>query len=221
MNKKLLLSIVVLLLPVLACSFGGVVPRQVVGSGKAATETRALSGFTGVELKGAANVDITFGETESVVVQADDNILPLIQTTVENSRLVISTKPGANLSTHNPVRVTVTMKSLQSLTLSGSGNINVADLAAKDLQVDLPGSGNITVSGTADRVDLRLPGSGNLFCSGLKASAATVSVSGSGQVTVYASESLDVSLSGSGAIRYEGNPAQVSKSVTGSGSITP
>ena len=94
-------------------------------------------------------------------------------------------------------------------------------MAGPDLVVDLSGSGNIAVDGVADRVTISLPGSGNIECKGLKAKSAKVTLMGSGTVTVYASETLDASVAGSGAIRYDGSPAQVTKSITGSGTITP
>jgi len=221
MNRKLLLSIVVLILPVLACSFAGASPSRVVGSGKVASETRQVSGFSSVQLRGSADVSITQGEAESVVVEADDNILPLIETTVQNGQLIIGTKPFTNLTTSNPIRVNVTAKSLQGVALSGSGSFDVSSLEGQDLSIALTGSGNITVSGAADRVDIRLPGSGNIYCSGLKTRSATATLTGSGNIAVNASETLDASILGSGTIRYDGNPAQVHKSVTGSGSITP
>jgi len=115
----------------------------------------------------------------------------------------------------------VTMKSLKGVTLSGSGNIDVSGLVGDSLLVDLPGSGNITVTGTAESVNVSLPGSGNIYCDGLKTKSATVTLNGSGNIKVYASQSLDANLRGSGEIRYDGNPAQVNKSITGSGGITP
>jgi hypothetical protein len=45
-------------------------------------------------------------------------------------------------------------------------------------------------------------------------------LSGSGNIFVTATDSLDASVPGSGAISYAGNPQDVTKSVTGSGEIT-
>lgn len=112
------------------------------------------------------------------------------------------------------------MKSMEGITLSGSGNINASGLAGKDFNADLTGSVTITISGTVDHVTIGLPGSGNIFCSGLKATSAKVTLSGSGNITVFASESLDASIAGSGSIRYAGNPTQLITNVSGSGTIT-
>ena len=154
-------------------------------------------------------------------VSADDNILPLIQTTVTNGKLVISTKSNVNFTSVNRVVVTLAMKSIKRVTLTGSGNMHVAAMAGPDLAIDLPGSGEVIVEGVADHVTISLPGSGNIQCEGLKARSANVALAGSGNISLYASETLDASMPGSGTIRYEGNPAQVTKSITGSGSITP
>jgi hypothetical protein len=48
---------------------------------------------------------------------------------------------------------------------------------------------------------------------------ATASIDGSGSIVLTATHSLNASISGSGTILYTGNPAQVTKSVTGSGTI--
>lgn len=221
MNKKLLIVFIIMALVQGACSFGTFSPIIVVGSGKLLRENRSVSGFSSVELQGSANVDVTFGATELVVIEADDNILPLIETKVYNGQLIISTKSNTSINTANPVRVDVTMKALKGVTLSGSGNIDVAKMAGDSLTVTLPGSGKITVTGSSTAVNISLPGSGNILCSGLQAKTATVKLSGSGNVEVFASQSLDASILGSGTIRYSGNPAQVKKSVIGSGSITP
>jgi hypothetical protein len=44
-------------------------------------------------------------------------------------------------------------------------------------------------------------------------------VSGSGNAAVYVSNSLNAHVSGSGGVHYGGNPKNVSKSKSGSGSI--
>ncbi len=221
MNAKIVVSITVLVLAALACSTLTAGPNSVVGSGKVTSETRNVAPFSAVELAGSGDVNILLGDGQSMNVQADDNIMPLIETKVVNGTLVVSTKPFTNIRATNSIVVTVVMKSLQHLKLSGSGNINVGQMSGPELAVDLLGSGNIRVEGKAERVNISLPGSGNVFCDGLTARDAIVRLNGSGNVTVYADKSIDASLLGSGSIRYSGEPAQVSKSITGSGTITP
>jgi Putative auto-transporter adhesin, head GIN domain len=221
MNRRSLFSLALLMLTALACSFGSISTNRVIGSGKVVSENRNVSGFTSIELTGSADVDVTIGTTESVIVKADDNIVPLVETTVRNGKLVIGNKPNINLNSTNPVQVIIVTKSLNGIALTGSGNMNVSGMTGPELTVEMKGSGNINVQGTVDHVTANLTGSGNIFCNELKARSAVVTVGGSGNVNVYAAESLDAKISGSGDIRYEGNPAKLTKSITGSGSITP
>jgi putative autotransporter adhesin-like protein len=221
MKSKTLFGIAALVLAALACSTITTGMNQVTGSGNLITETRTVGLFTSIELDGSADVKVTLGTTQSVTVEADDNIVSLIETTVTNGKLIIGTKSLTNITSKDGVHVTVVTASLKGVKLSGSGNIDVTGMTGPDLSVELPGSGNITISGAADRMTIDLQGSGNVFCNELKAHSAVVSLKGSGNVKVYADKTLDANLSGSGNIQYTGNPAQVTKSVTGSGSITP
>ena len=222
MNRNICCGMAALLLGLMACSSISLsAPSRVVGSGNVITEERNVNGFSSIDLQGSGNMNVTFGATEAVTVTADDNIMPWIVTSVSNGKLIIRNKSNVNITTSNPVQIDVTMKSIEGVTLSGSGNIDVADVLGKDILVALFGSGEITMNGTADSVKIQLPGSGNIFCKGLKTDSATVSLNGSGNVTVYASESLDASINGSGDISYAGNPAQVQKEIRGSGNISP
>ncbi len=228
MNRKVLLGMAALMLVTLACAAvsnpGSVVPagNQVVGSGKIASEPRRVEGtFTSVELAGSGDVNILLTNVQSVNVESDDNIVPLIETKVVDGKLIVSTKPGVNFTTSHGVIVTVAMKSLERVILSGSGNMVIGNMSGPELAIELPGSGHITGDGAVDHLKIDLPGSGNVLCDQLKAHTADVTLQGSGTITLFADQSLNASIPGSGSIRYSGDPAKVSKNVSGSGTITP
>jgi len=219
MYKKAITLLIVCGFILPACSV--VLPGQqnITGSGNVISETRSVSGFSAVSLEGSGNVEIVIGEEESVVVEAEDNLLPVIETVLEKSVLVIRTKPLTSIQTSEPINIRITVKSLTGVLIPGSGNITVSGLSGDTFSVALPGSGNITIAGTANQVDISLGGSGNIYCDQLKARSASISLNGSGNITVYASESLDARINGSGDIQYSGNPARISKDVKGSGNI--
>ncbi len=223
MDRKILASIIVLIVATLACSTLSPVSldsNRVIGSGKIVSETRNVGAFRGVNLAGSGDMEIKLGTTESVTIKADDNIVPLIETTILNGRLTIRTKPLTNITTSNGIRITVVAKSLDEITLAGSGSIKATGMTGPNLIVTLPGSGDITVTGTAQQATITLLGSGNIYCDGLKASSVAATIMGSGNITAYAEKSLDASILGSGTIRYSGSPDQVTKSIKGSGTIT-
>jgi hypothetical protein len=217
-NPIFLLSTFVLLS--LSCSIGSLSINPVLSSGVLTSESRSLSGFQVIALTGSADVDVRFGETEAVVVETDSAILPFIETTVENGNLAIGTKPNAVLPP-SPIHVHVVMKTLQSISLSGSGDIHVSNLAGNILRIDLSGSGDISVSGRADTVEITLTGSGDVNCMELIARTATITLNGSGDVNIFVNSSLTANLHGSGNIRFQGNPIKVQKLISGSGDIRP
>lgn len=189
------------------------------GSGVGATQPRDVASFKRVELAGSNNVVIRVGEEQSVVVRADDNLLDRITTDVTAGTLVIGQAPGS-YAAGSPTSVEIAVPSLDGLTLSGSGNIVVNDIKAQLLTAMLSGSGNLTGGGHVKRLVASVSGSGNILLERLIAEDAHAVVSGSGDIFLTATKSLDASVPGSGAILYSGDPAQVSKSVTGMGSIT-
>mgnify|MGYP003430037390 FL=1 len=91
------------------------------GSGRTTSEVRPLESFSGIELKSAANVYVTQGDVQEVRVEAEDNLLGKINTTVKNNSLVIDDED--NIKYTKPVTIYITVKDLCLLELTGSGNI--------------------------------------------------------------------------------------------------
>jgi hypothetical protein len=214
--------------------FGG---EQVEGSGSVKRQARQVQHFTGVAMEMPGKLELRMGSTEGVTVEADDNLLPLIETVVEDGVLrVRPSKRNLSLRTRN-LRIVVNAREIERLSLGGSGSIEADALRSPRLHVDLGGSGKISVrgiesdtvsislggsggfqadGGTARKVSVSIGGSGNVDLGKVQADNVSVSVGGSGDVTVWAREALSLSIAGSGDVRYYGDP-RVSKSIVGSG----
>ena len=218
-NLRFSLFLLAVVFSTLACSINFGDRQSVEGSGVLALQERTVKTFQAIEIAGSADVDVSIGEPQSVIIETDDNILPLIETEVRGDTLVIRTVSNTSIISEHPIHVIIIVKSLDTVRIAGSGNMNIEGLAAEKLQIELPGSGNITATGTAERVVVSLGGSGNILCGDLAAQSAEININGSGNVTVDTSESLDVHISGSGNVHYRGNPAIINKSVSGSGSV--
>lgn len=188
------------------------------GSGVAATQTRKVAPFTGVELSGSNVVEIHVDGGHSVVVHADDNLLNRVTTTVRHGRLVVGNVPGS-FQTKSPMDVEIHTRTLGTLSLTGSGVLSAVGVDAPSLTVTLAGSGVLRASGTVHRLQVGLNGSGDAQLAELVARDVRAVVSGSGRILTTATESLDASIPGSGAVIYMGNPAHVSSSTTGSGAV--
>jgi Putative auto-transporter adhesin, head GIN domain len=187
------------------------------GSGVEATQTRQLPSFTSVDLAGANVVTVHVGDKQAVVVHADDNLLQFITTDVRDGELVIANT--GTFTARSPMRVDATVPNLDAATLSGAGVVTVDTVKAEKFVARLPGTGVLHVSGTVRSLDATLNGTGDLQLQNLISHDATVAVAGSGRLQVNTTGTLDASVSGSGAIFYQGNPTNVTRSVTGSGAI--
>ncbi|MFH1220621.1 MAG: head GIN domain-containing protein [Candidatus Eisenbacteria bacterium] len=200
-----------------ACSFqtGG---GGVKGSGVVQIEPRPVSRFTRIDLAGSGDVIVKQTGRESLTVRAEDNILPLLDTHVSNLTLSLGSS-SSSYSTTRGVQYLVEVKQLEGLSVSGSGSIEAQGIECGTITIVLSGSGNISISGSADALDLSIPGSGNYNGQNFRARRAVVEISGSGNIIVNATDQLDGRVSGSGSIRYIGTP-EVRSSVTGSGSVS-
>jgi hypothetical protein len=190
----------------------------VQGSGVAASQTRPLAPFAGVELAGSNVVTIHVGGKQSVVVHADDNLLSHVTTQVQNGALVIGNTPGT-IASKSPMRVDIRMPSLAALRLTGSGVVAAEGIRPPRMTVALGGSGVIRATGKITRLDVTVSGSGDAQLRQLGAADVHAVVSGSGRILVTATRTLDASVPGTGAIVYRGNP-RLTTSVTGNGVVT-
>jgi hypothetical protein len=212
--------------------------ERVQGSGKIVRQQRDIGHFTGVSNGLAANVEIRIGNTESVTVETDDNLQPLVDTVVEDGMLKIqTTRRNLNLQTRS-MKIIVQAKAIDHISLGGSGTIDSDAVRARKVQLDLGGSGNIKLKGIeADTLSVSLGGSGDLKAAGgsaknvsisiggsgdvnlgpVQSSSVSVTIAGSGEATVWAKDALSLTVAGSGDVNYYGDP-RVSKTVVGSGS---
>ena len=202
------------------------------------TERRDVDDFTEVELRGSGTVTIEVTGTESLTIQAEDNLMPLLSSEVDEGRLVLgATEP---ISPTEEIVYTVTVADLGGvfvggsggltasgvdsptleISVSGSGSVSMQDLAADELVVTMSGSGEVEVAGTVDHLELTISGSGAYLGEGLTSTTGVVEVSGSGDAVVNVTENLEAVVSGSGSIEYLGDPT-VDSSVSGSGDIEP
>jgi hypothetical protein len=225
----------------MATGFGRILRAfgHVVGSGNVVSEQRDVGDFDEVVLSGVGQLYMTQTGSESLTIEAEDNIMPLLTSEVHGRRLVLGTEPGTHFSPKKPIRFTLTVKDLSAVRISGAGNAEIPALGTQSLRLEISGAGNMTVTGlAAERVELTLSGAGSLTCAGevrdqearisgagsyhgedLASMTARVTISGTGSAYVRVSEQLDARVSGVGSIVYRGSPT-VRKSVSGVGRIT-
>ena len=172
----------------------------VAGSGVAKTEPREVGAFDKVHLNGSPNVNIVIGEQRSVSVTADDNLLEVIDTSVEDGTLVIG--GSEPFRSRAGVTVQITVPALTHVAVHGSGDVKVKGLDAATFKAEIQGSGDISVAGRAEELDVEIQGSGDVKLDELSAKRASVEVQGSGDSTIKVSDELSVNVHGSGDVKY-------------------
>lgn len=212
--------------------------NRIRGSGAKVEKQRALAAFTKLRIDGPFDVRLTQGSSDQATVQADDNIEPLVETVVEGDTLVVRMKRDAGFTTRLAPAVRVSARTLQAITIHGSGDLSMDSfkgdtlgltiigsgdahfglVEVKDLTVNISGSGDVRLAGRAEQQSWIISGSGDIDARALSGRSAKVNLSGSGDVSLGVTEQLDAQLSGSGDLSYAGRP-QLRQSVTGSGEI--
>jgi hypothetical protein len=244
LKTSLLIGIIlVLALSLSACAAIDIQIETLTGSGNVITQERNVRGFNQVLLVGSGELTITQGDTESLTITADDNLMDYIQSTVDGSTLMLGIDVddlSDVITTYNPTRLeydlvvkdlsslhlagsgNASMESLTTgkliLTVAGSGNIAITDLVASSVETNVPGTGNVELSGSTPNQMVTLAGSGNYIAPDLGSETAHVFIGGSGNATVWASEELDINIAGSGQVNYYGLPT-VKQQILGSGEV--
>ena len=234
--KKLAIVLAASIVTVSCNVIGG---DQVSGNGNIRTEKRNTNNFNGVKTSGSIDIEIAKGDTYSVSVEDDDNILPYIVTEVTDGSLDVHYKDGTSIN-NDHAKVYVTAPSLDKLSATGSGDISTQDIIknsghiemniagsgnikasveAPSIKVDITGSGDVELKGRTKDFECAVNGSGDLNCGELESENTSVKVFGSGNAHVFASVHLSASVAGSGDIYYRGNPPSPEVSTAGSGTV--
>lgn len=212
-KRTLLLLCVALTVALSGCSLG----KGIKGSGNRKAEKRELPAFKAIDTTGAYEVEVRCQQPASFEIEADDNILPLIKTEVRDGVLYVSTQQRYNSG--KAVALRISLPELIAASSRGAGDISVQDAKSDDLKIESTGAATIKAAGKVKNATISSTGAGDIDTSQLQAEKARVTVAGAASVNVYASEQLDVSVSGAGSVAYSGNPKTVNKSVTGIGSV--
>ncbi|MCH8978175.1 MAG: DUF2807 domain-containing protein [Armatimonadetes bacterium] len=189
--------------------------------GPMTSQTVSQTGYTEIDLRGSADLIVKIGPEESIQLDGNEDRVENVDITVEDGVLVIR-EDGDGLFGHSngDLTITVTAPSITSVKLSGSGDIDITGAHGESFAAAINGSGDIDVSGEVDSATLTIRGSGDIAAKGLKAKSVEVSISGSGDADVFASDSIDALIRGSGDITYYGGATKVKDKVQGSGDIS-
>lgn len=207
------------------------------GNGIEASEARLTNHFSKVKSEGNFDVHISHGSEYDILIEAESNLVPYIETDVHGNTLRIHTQGLRNLQNQIPMKVFITTPYIEDITQSGSGiittgyfegehfNITVSGsgiietaINANSLDGIVSGSGSVFITGEAVNADLLVSGSGKIDAWDLSLRNCEATISGSGSMWVFAQRFLRANISGSGNVFYSGSPA-IETHISGSGNV--
>lgn len=212
-------------------------------------QARTVDSFTEVSFEVPGTLHLRQGDARSVEVEAPQEVLDRLETTVEGGTLKIRSEDDDGIfdwfgadddldsdemdvyvtaSTIEKIRlagsgriVGETRIESESLTLSvaGSGNLEL-EVATQRLEVSVAGSGDCMLRGRADALDTDIAGSGDIRAVDLEVRTAEVRIAGSGDAELHVTDRLEARIVGSGDVRYRGRP-EIDVNSLGSGEVSP
>ena len=134
------------------------------------------------------------------------------------------------------IRYTINMRQICGISLSGSVNLQAAQIKSEDCSISISGSGRVQIgqfegvklgntisgsgaielAGSAQRHTLHVSGSGTIKAADFVTQEADIHISGSAKALVKVAQTLDVHISGAGDVQYLGQP-QVRQHISGVG----
>jgi hypothetical protein len=235
--KKLSFLFVALSLTLGSCVMNGW-NYGISGNGNVVKETRDVTGFTGVHVSSGIDVYLSEGDQYEVVVEADENLIEVIETDLKGDMLVVGTDQ-VNIRRAEAKRVHVTLPHLKELKISSAGDckgqtpfhcgdlrLSISSAGDMSLEVeadrivlDISSSVDAKITGKANLLDASLSSAGDLDAYDLEARSVEVNVSSAGDARVFATEEISMSASSAGNIYYRGDPKVVHSSTSSAGGI--
>lgn len=193
------------------------------------------------EIKVEGDIDIIYSakpdEAAYLMIEADDNIIPLIEVKVKGRILNLKTKKSINptrfvVHTNSPNLKYVESKGTSDLKLQGAiageelkvdmrgtGSFVADNLVYDKAEFHLRGTGDMQMAGQIHKAEIEIAGTGNVKASKLAVNELKVELKGVGDMEVYALDKMSIELKGSGTITYKGNPQITKQNIKGSGSV--
>ena len=212
--------------------------ESVDGNGHVIKQERDVSPFHAIRVGGSFEVSLIQGDRESLVIEADENLMDFIRTEVSGHTLVVETE--GNLRNYDRLKLYITFRELELIDVSGAVNIYgdntltfgdltiessgatelTLDLEASSLSMELSGASEIDLAGHCRTANLESSGASELRAGNLETEKFTLNISGAGESTVFVTNTLDVNVSGASQVRYKGNPQTINQETSGAGSIS-
>jgi len=210
----------------------------ITGQGPMIEEIHHLDEFQNIEVDVNARVYLTQDQARPILIRGQANILNNLTVNAAHGTLRINYLEKVH--THDMLEIHISLPTLVNLSTTrsaciqsmnafgserfvfqvyGSGKINMEIEHAQNISTRINGSGEISLKGNTETLDVVINGSGSVLAPELKSQESTIQLTGSGFCKVYGNNSLDVNINGSGKVFYAGTPVSLQTRVSGNGEL--
>lgn len=208
--------------------------QHVRGSGRIIEQGYELSGFGAVSIGGTFHGEIARGDEWSVMVAADDNVMPHVQVELDGDTLRVGLERNIRYTTTR-LHVAITMPSAEKIEASGASQVAfegfehmsafasvvsgastlTGALNADSITLDVSGAGTATLEGAGDELTLVVSGASKANLRDLAVATANIALSGASFADVTVAQTLDAEVNGASELTYGGGGTLVSSQVSG------
>lgn len=213
--------------------------KAVKGDGQVVSQEIPVDIYNEIHVEGAMDIHYVAKPDEAAYlkVEADDNIIPLLEIQVKKNKLTVKAKESINPSrfviyTNSPSIKYVESKGASNIYLKGAiageqfkldmrgvGSFDAENLVYEKAEFYLHGSGNMSLGGQIVKAKMEIRGNGNINAFGMAVNELECQLKGTGNMSVHATEKLSIEIKGTGDVIYEGNPQITKQKVKGTGVV--
>ena len=146
-------------------------------------ETRAVPSFTGISASSVFNITVTKGSTESLTIEADDEVMQFVRSEVKNGVLNLYLDSKNKVKNIKNLKATVVMKNLDKVILSGTCKLTSNDLFTPDkFKAECSGVSNMEVNINTGQLSLEASGTSKIRIKSNISNNADLDVSGTSTI---------------------------------------
>lgn len=209
------------------------------GSGEIVMDERKVASFDKIKLNSSYDIYLYQGDSSTIMVEIDDNLLKYVRATVTDRVLEIEDTKSICTKIKKAYITTPNLKKIQingagdiiankplhynylDIEINGATDIFFRELNCPNMKIGIAGAGDIVVeSGNGGNLFIQASGAGDINFSNFRTDSTKVEISGVGDVSVWADKFLLLKIFGAGDVQYKGTDStKVVKKIMGAGSV--
>jgi len=204
------------------------------------TRTYKVGHFNAIDFGATGNVEFIQSKDSScsISIKGPQNYVKQFEVNVENGILYVNHdqkshfyKVKIQIRISAPILTNITSKGVGDIQIAniqvknlevlnkGVGNINIDSITGNSITINSNGVGNINIKGKVHVASLACNGVGDIKAEELQSKIVDANCRGVGSITCFATDSMTATVKGVGSIKYKGKPLFKDLNSSGVGSI--